>query len=135
MRKITIMLIVLMVIVIGFLSGCSTNSEENKLKITYMEKSVQETAEAILFNITLKIQNIGSNDITGAELTVTLYKINSMEDSQIKQLGNIEKGWEQTTNISLVDNDINVYGDYRAVATITLGSKVLDTKTLSWGDD
>lgn len=121
-------LAVIVVVAIGILVYERLNL--NKLQITEMGKEGTETDNTFNFTITVKIRNVGSNDVSGAELVVKLLSDHQEIDSRTVQLGTLEAGWEYTQGAALFA-DI-MYQNFKAVATVYLGNNILDEHTLQW---
>jgi len=124
-----IIAILVTIIIIGaFYIGYTTFFGGPQIRIMGIEYSGSGTD----YTITVTIANDGSNDVNGAELTVTLYKNNNQVDSEIKQLGTIQHNFVGTQSATLSTIGNNTGASYKVVATITLGDKVLSTHYLTW---
>jgi hypothetical protein len=135
MKKIAVMLIVLTVIGVGLLSGCTTTIEY-KLQITSFQVEKGEGTGSgdnisMPYTATVKIANNGNNNVNDAELNVTLFKNNNIVDSQIKQLGNVGKSWELTQQVIVSDVHWTNNATYKVLATITHGGTILDYREMT----
>jgi len=104
----------------------------DKLIITSIRKSEGLLIEDyIVFNVTVTVANVGTNDVSGAELVITLYSDHNVVPiitSNTEELGTLEAGWEHTITMPIFVNK-NYDIDY-IEATIYLGDKILDRHTL-----
>jgi hypothetical protein len=107
-------------------------STTDKLKITSMRKEGTLAGDYTVFTFTIKVANIGTNDVTGATLVIRLYSDHSevpiIVGSNTEDLGTIEVGWEITRTLILTVS--NYYDIDYAEAIIYLGDRVLDKCTL-----
>jgi archaellum component FlaG (FlaF/FlaG flagellin family) len=82
------------------------------------------------FTVTVKIQNTGSDNISNAELNFIFIKDGDIVDSEIRSL-NLDTNLENTYNASFINVPFEAESTYKAITTIYLGTKLLDTKTIT----
>ena len=88
-----------------------------------------KSQEGLNFTVTVKIKNMGNNDIENAQLNYVFIKDNDIINSELQSVS-LEKNIERI----YITNFSNVYFDnnstYKAIATIYLGNNFIDTKTI-----
>ena len=82
------------------------------------------------FMVTVLIKNTGSNNISDAELNIILIKDNDIIDSD-KQSFDLLTDLEGTYSTTFSDVLIDPNSTYKAIATIYLKNRLLDTKTIT----
>jgi len=82
------------------------------------------------FMVTILIKNTGSNNISDAELNIILIKDNDIIDSD-KQSFDLLTDLEGTYSTTFSDVLIDPNSTYKAIATIYLKNRLLDTKTIT----
>jgi len=82
------------------------------------------------FMVTVLIKNTGSNNISDAELNIILIKDNDIIDSD-KQSFDLLTDLEGTCSTTFSDVLIDPNSTYKAIATIYLKNRLLDTKTIT----
>ena len=104
------------------------NNEEYALNIVSMEMNNSE--DGVNFTVTLKILNTGRHDINNAQLNYLFIKDNEIIDSEIQSI-NLETNLEGTYSAIFINVPFKPTSTYKAIVTIYLGNKYLDTKTIT----
>lgn len=142
-KKTIYIVIVLVLIVIGafavvFIYSNYLSPSTNDLRIIQYEREFLYKQEIDSedymwgWTISIKISNVGSNNVDGAELVVELKEDHLTIDSS-SEFFSLQAGWETTESVIIQAKQSEWLGkDCILVATIYLGSEVLDQYTTSW---
>ena len=104
------------------------NGEKNALKIVSLD--LMKSEDGLNYTVTVKIQNTGNNDINNAELNFIFIKDSEIVDSEIQSL-HLETNLEGTYNAYFINVPFEADSTYKAITTIYLETKLLDTKTIT----
>lgn len=130
-------LIIIVIAAVIFFFYYRNISSANKLKISELSASGFNLPLTTVYgwDVTLKIENVGSNDVQGAEIKAELVCDGSYLDTKTKTIDKLSAGWERTTTISVMADrtTTNVLSatQRKIVITITLNGVVLDQQTLN----
>jgi len=142
-KKAIYIAIVLVLVIVGafavvFIYSNYFKPSTNDLKIIQYEREFlykQDTGgEDYMWGwiVSIKISNMGSNDVDGAELVVELQEDHSTIDSSSESFS-LQASWRTTESVIIQAKQSEWLGkDCVLVATIYLGSEVLDQYTTSW---
>lgn len=109
----------------------------NKLRITKLSATGYNLPLTTIWgwHVTIKIQNVGRNDVYGAQIKVELVCDGLYLDTETQTIDKISAGWETTTTISVsadrTTTNVLSANNRKAIVTVYLNSVILDTQILN----
>ena len=137
-KKLYIITVSLVILVIaGFLIYYFNVLSTNKLRISELSASGYNLPLTTYWgwHVTIKIQNVGSNDVSGAQIKVELVCDGLYLDTETETIDKLSASWEKTTTISVsadrTTTNVLSANERKVIVTIYLNGAVLDTQTLN----
>jgi hypothetical protein len=130
-------LIITVVAITALLLYYRNVSSMNKLEIAELSASGFNLPFTTVYgwDVTLKIRNVGSNDVQGVEIKSELVCDGVYLDTETKTIDKLSVGWERTTTISVMADrtttNVLSANQRKIIITITLNGVVLDQRTLN----
>jgi len=130
-------LIIMVVAVAVFLLYYRNVSLMNKLEVTELSASGFKLPLTTVYgwDVTLKIRNVGSNDVEGVEIKSELVCDGIYLETKTKTIDKLSVGYETTTTLSVMADrtttNVLSANQRKIIVTITLNGVVLDQQTLN----